>query len=251
MKCFEILLIWVNYLIVFIAAKLAIALFSSMWSECCSCFRECVDVFMLSSFFVTTLIHQLRPYTAMHVYFRFTPSLQQWLMAIMQLFIQVHLFSLSRVDGALFHKLVSTKQYIAYSRMFIEFVTFRKRWSFRLQKTGVGDSWVDIYWRDCNVTNSGFVFTINHKMWSWMLGFKVVTGLSEVQLPSTQMPWMTEKAHSPSPKCDMHHKSVRVYLMSGLSRCSLHWEANKEGASFITNSAECENADMKPSNTVC
>lgn len=36
-------------------------------------------------------------------------------MAIMQLFIQVHLFSLSRVDGALFHKLVSTKQYIAYS----------------------------------------------------------------------------------------------------------------------------------------
>lgn len=68
-------------------------------------------------------------------------------MAIMQLFIQVHLFSLSRVDGALFHKLVSTKQYIAYSRikkntswLFIEFVTFRKRWSFRLQKTGVGDS---------------------------------------------------------------------------------------------------------------
>lgn len=38
-------------------------------------------------------------------------------MAIMQLFIQVHLFSLSRVDGALFHKLVSTKQYIAYSRI--------------------------------------------------------------------------------------------------------------------------------------
>lgn len=68
-------------------------------------------------------------------------------MAIMQLFIQVHLFSLSRVDGALFHKLVSTKQYIAYSIikkntswLFIEFATFRKRWSFRLQKTGVGDS---------------------------------------------------------------------------------------------------------------
>lgn len=36
-------------------------------------------------------------------------------MAIMQLFTHVHLFSLSRVDGALFHKLVSTKQYIAYS----------------------------------------------------------------------------------------------------------------------------------------
>lgn len=65
----------------------------------------------------------------------------------MQLFIQVHLFSLSRVDGALFHKLVSTKQYIAYSIikkntswLSIEFATFRKRWSFRLQKTGLGDS---------------------------------------------------------------------------------------------------------------
>lgn len=69
-------------------------------------------------------------------------------MAIMQLFTHVHLFSLSRVDGALFHKLVRTKQYIAYSYnkkkntswLFIEFATFRKRWSFRLQKTGVGDS---------------------------------------------------------------------------------------------------------------
>lgn len=91
----------------------------------------------------------------------------------MQLFIQVHLFSLSRVDGALFHKLDSTKQYIAYS-IIKKILLGCPLNLLHLERDGHSGfkrldweihEWIFIGWK-CNVTSFRFVFTINHKMWS-------------------------------------------------------------------------------------
>lgn len=91
----------------------------------------------------------------------------------MQLFIQVHLFSLSRVNGAFFHKLVSTKQNIAYS-IIKKILLGCPLNLLHLERDGHSGfkrldweihEWIFIGGK-CNVTNSGFVFTINHKMWS-------------------------------------------------------------------------------------